>query len=108
MTSSTHDEIIFYLFFRVFMLSQLRNQLFSHIHFIFLNTEVFYKVKKNAMLGVIFYNIARSLFFPTALCQHSCYPVVHFCSNWQTHLYSCVSWTRQAVSAGVRLHCVLY
>lgn len=46
--------------------------------------------------------------FPIAPCQHSCNPVVHCCSNWQTHLYSWISCTRQAVFAGVRLYCVLY
>lgn len=45
--------------------------------------------------------------FPRVLCQHSCYPVVHFCSNWQTLLYSCISSTRQGVAAGVFVLCVL-
>lgn len=32
--------------------------------------------------------------------QHSCYPVVHCCSNWQTRLHSCITPTSQGVSAG--------
>lgn len=32
--------------------------------------------------------------------QHSCYPVVHCCSNWQARLHSCITPTSQGVSAG--------
>ena len=43
------------------------------------------------------------------LLQYSCYPVVHCCSNWQARCHSCITPTRQAVSAGEHMCvCVVY
>lgn len=54
------------------------------------------------------YSIPRTLSHQ-ALRQHSCYPVVHCCSNWQAPLHSCITPTSQGVSVGKHMSvCVVY
>lgn len=39
--------------------------------------------------------------------QHSCYPVVRCCSNWQARLHSCITPTSRGVSVGKHM-CVYF
>lgn len=39
-------------------------------------------------------------------CQHSCCPVVHSCSNWETRLHSCMNPTSPWVSQVIFVLCV--